>query len=93
MSPYAAPARQTDYSNLPPAYTFVCTAEPFYSETLEYVRNLRAAGVKAKVDIYKGMYHAFDMFEPKNPISKEAIKKFNATFAYAKKHFYARQEK
>ena len=38
---YAVPARRVDYSGLPPAYTFVSTAEPFYTETVEYVRNLR----------------------------------------------------
>ena len=36
VSPYAAPARQTDHAGLPPAYTFVGTAEPFYAETLAY---------------------------------------------------------
>lgn len=43
---YAATARQSDYSNLPPAYTSVCTGEPFYCETLAFVENLRAAGVE-----------------------------------------------
>lgn len=33
VSSYAAPSRQTDYSNLPPAYTFVGDGEPFYLET------------------------------------------------------------
>ena len=30
-----APARQTDYAGLPPAYTFVGTDDPFYRETLD----------------------------------------------------------
>ena len=30
IPPYASPARQTDYSYLPPAYTFVGNREPFY---------------------------------------------------------------
>ena len=92
VSPYAAPARQTDYSNLPPAYTFVCTKEPFYCETLTYIDNLKAAGVEAKVDVYEGMYHAFDMSEPKHPVSVEAIKRFNDMFAYAKDHYFKKQE-
>lgn len=49
---YAAPARQTDYSNLPPAYTFVGDIEPFYWETLMYIENLKKAGVEAKADVY-----------------------------------------
>ena len=92
VSPYAAPSRQTDYSNLPPAYTFVCTAEPFYCETLKYIEDLKAAGVEAKVDVYEGMYHAFDMSEPEHPTGKEAIKNFNEMFAYAKEHYFAKQE-
>ncbi len=92
VSPYAAPARQTDYSGLPPAYTFVCTAEPFYCETLTYIDNLKSAGVEANVDVYEGLYHAFDMYEPKSPAGREAIKNFNEKFAYAKEHYFAEQD-
>ena len=92
VSPYAAPSRQTDYSGLPPAYTFVCTAEPFYCETLTYIDNLKAAGVDAKVDVYEGMYHAFDMSEPESCTGSEAIKRFNERFAFAKEHYFADQE-
>ena len=91
VSPYAAPSRQKDYTNLPPAYTFVCTAEPFYCETLTYIDNLRNAGIEAELDVYDGMYHAFDMNEPKHPTSKEAIRRFNERFAYAKEHYFAEQ--
>lgn len=91
VSPYAVPAWQTDYSDLPPAYTFVCTAEPFYCEAIAFIDNLKAAGVEAEIDIYEGMYHAFDMCEPENAESKKAIKKFNEKFAYAKEHYFAKQ--
>ncbi len=91
VSPYAAPARQTDYAGLPPAYTFVCTAEPFYCETLQFIDSLKAAGVEARVDVYEWMYHAFDMNEPDHPTSREAIKRFNEMFAYAKEHYFASQ--
>ena len=92
VSPYAAPARQTDYTGLPPAYTFVCTAEPFYCETLQFIDSLKAAGVEARVDVYDGMYHAFDMKEPDHPVSREAIRRFNEMFAYAKEHYFAPQK-
>ena len=51
IPPYAAPARQTDYTDLPPTYTFVGDIEPFYCETLRYIENLKAAGVEAGVDV------------------------------------------
>ncbi|MBR3128109.1 MAG: alpha/beta hydrolase [Solobacterium sp.] len=89
---YAAPGRQTNYRNLPPAYTFVCTGEPFYDETMFYVKNLRKAGVKAEVNVYPGMYHAFDMMDPKHPLSQEAIRDFNTWFAYAKANYFCPQE-
>ena len=38
ISKYASPARETDYSGLPPCYTFVADGEPFYSETLAFVK-------------------------------------------------------
>ena len=91
VSPYAAPARQSDFAGLPPAYTFVCTAEPFYCETLTYIDNLKAAGIEASVDVYKGLFHAFDMNKPNLATSKEAIERFNERFAYAKEHYFAKQ--
>ena len=89
VSPYAAPARQTDYSGLPPAYTFVGTAEPFLDETLTYIDNLKKAGIEANVDVYEDMYHAFDMNEPELPVSKAAINRFNEAFALAKEKYFA----
>lgn len=41
---YAAPARNKDYQGFPPTITFVGDLEPFYQETLDYVRALRDAG-------------------------------------------------
>ena len=66
VSPYASPSRQTDYSGLPPCYTFVGEGEPFYAETLQYVEDLRRAGVPAEVDVYPTNVHAFDMLYPES---------------------------
>ena len=71
---YASAARETDYSHLPPAYTFVCVGEPFYTETVNYIRNLQAAGVYAQLDIYPGNMHAFDIMAPWKKESREARK-------------------
>ena len=90
---YAAPARQTDYSNLPPAYTFVGDIEPFYCETLTYIKNLQKAGIEAKVDVYPNCFHAFDMMLPFKQESKDAIAEFEKQFCYAVKHYFAPQKK
>ena len=78
---YASPSRETDYSGLPPAYTFVCDGEPFYDETLTYISNLNAAGVPASVDIYPGKAHAFDMTMPWTKKAKEARQKLREVMA------------
>ena len=89
---YGAPARQTDYQNLPPAYTFVGDKEPFYCETLQYVKDLKAAGVPAEVDVYPTGIHAFDMLLPFLPMSRQAARAFEAAYLYACKHYYAPQK-
>ena len=83
VSPYASPSQQTDYINLPPCYTFVGDGEPFYAETLKYVEDLRRAGVKAEVDVYHTDMHAFDMLQPDDEISREAIARFEQHFEEA----------
>jgi len=82
-SVYAAPARQTNYANLPPCYTFVGDKEPFYCETLAYVENLKKAGVSAHVDVYPTGFHAFDMLTPMRKISKQAISIFEMHYLEA----------
>ena len=88
---YAAPARQTDYSNLPPAYTFVGDIEPFYCETLTYIENLKKAGVEASVDIYPDCFHAFDMLMPFRKVSKKAIARFEEQYLLACEKYFAKQ--
>ena len=73
---YASPARETDYSGLPPCYTYVLDGEPFYCETLTYVQNLQKAGVEAYVDVYHGDLHAFDLYrfwEEQSRTAKEKL--------------------
>lgn len=88
---YASPARRTDYTGLPPTYTFVSTAEPFYSETLAYIDNLNRAGVEAAVDVYPGLFHAFDMLLSFLKASKKAAAAFETRFEYAARHYFAPQ--
>ena len=83
---YASPARETDYRGLPPAYTFVCDGEPFYDETLSYIRNLREAGVPALVDVYHGKAHAFDMMLPWTENAREAKRKLCEVYGKALKN-------
>lgn len=83
VSCYAAPARREDYSGLPPCYTFVGDSEPFYDETLTYVRHLQEAGIRAEVDVYPTNFHAFDVLLPKKKESKVAVARFEEKVACA----------
>ena len=76
VSPYASPIHQKDFSNLPPAYTFVGSGEPFYAETLAYIQKLTEAGVEAEVDVYPSDCHAFDILDPESEVSRQAIRTF-----------------
>jgi acetyl esterase/lipase len=88
---YASPARCADYRGLPPAYTYVGDAEPFYCETLAYIDQLHGAGIPAKVDVYPGGYHAFDMMEPDTPAAALARQRFLQEFRFAQEHYFAAQ--
>lgn len=87
VSPYAAPSQQTDFSCLPPCYTFVGDGEPFYRETVEYVEHLKEAGVEADLDVYHTNVHAFDEFLYEEEIARTARNKLMEHFEYALKHY------
>ena len=57
---YAAAARRTDLSGLPPTYIAVGDIELFFAEDQEYVQRLRAAGTEAHLDIVPGAPHGFE---------------------------------
>ncbi len=89
----AAPARETCYRGLPPAYTFVGKREPFYCETAAYIENLRRAGVEADIDVYDSGMHAFDMLAPWRGVSRRAAREFERRFLYAAENYRAEQTK
>lgn len=92
VPPYASPARQTDYRRLPPAYTYVCQGEPFYTETLDYIRHLNEAGVEASVDVYPGDVHAFDEYLAWTSWGRQARAVFREKYKYAAEHYFAPQK-
>jgi acetyl esterase/lipase len=89
---YAAAARATDYSGLPPTATFVGSLEPFRDETAAYVESLRRAGVPVDFEIFDGCYHAFESLCPKAAVSKKAVAFIKNAFSYAVDRYFAGQE-
>lgn len=71
---YAAPARNKDYSNLPPTFTFVGGIDPFRDETIAYVDSLKKANIPVKFKIFEGCYHGFETIAVKTQIAKDTNK-------------------
>lgn len=72
VSPYAAPARATDLSGLPPAYIEVGSAETFRDEDVAYANALWQAGGQAELHVWPGAFHGFDTFAPQAALSRDA---------------------
>jgi len=72
VSPYAAPARATDLSGLPPAYLDTGSAETFRDETVDYASRLWQAGGAAELHVWPGGFHGFDTLAPQAALSRAA---------------------
>jgi acetyl esterase/lipase len=56
-SPYAAPARATDLSGLPPAYIATAEFDPNRDDAIAYALRLLQAGVSVEVHQWPGTFH------------------------------------
>ncbi len=56
-SPYAAPARASDLSNLPPAYIATAEFDPNRDEAIAYAQRLMEAGVPVELHQWRGTFH------------------------------------
>lgn len=64
---YAAPARRSDLSNLPPAWVGVGDLDLFCEEDIDYAERLQEAGVPCELVTVPGMYHGADGVARKAP--------------------------
>jgi acetyl esterase/lipase len=72
VSPYAAPARATDLSGLPPAFIDVGSAETFRDEAVAYASRIWQAGGSAELHVWPGGFHAFAGMVPAAAISRDS---------------------
>ena len=72
VSEYAAPARATDLSGLPPAFIDVGSAETFRDEDVAYATRIWQAGGDAELHVWPGGFHGFTGMVPDAALSKAA---------------------
>jgi acetyl esterase/lipase len=70
---YAAPARATDLTGLPPAFIDVGELDAFRDEDAEFALRLLKSGVACEFRIYPGAYHGSEIFAPEAELSKRIV--------------------
>lgn len=78
VSPYAAPGRAADLSDLPPAFIDVGAAEIFRDEAIDYADRIWKAGGDAELHVWSGGFHAFDIFAPHTAVARGMVGVRNA---------------
>lgn len=64
VPPYAAPARATNFADLPRSLLIVGSADGLLDETIQYASSLTHAGVPTDLRVYAGAPHGFDLMAP-----------------------------
>ena len=73
VSPYAAPARATDLSGLPPATVLVEDLDILRDEGVDYANRLNDAGVRTELHVYPGTFHGHFGVVPDAAISQRTV--------------------
>ena len=72
VSPYAAAARATDLTGLPPTFIHTGALDLFLEENLEYGRRLARAGIPVELHVYPGAFHGFEL-SPSTAVAHQAV--------------------
>lgn len=72
VSPYAAPARASDLSGLPPTFLDVGSVETFRDEVVALAGGIWRAGGNAELHVWPGGFHGFDLMAPDTALSRDA---------------------
>lgn len=70
---YAAPARATALSGLPPTYVLAAEFDPLRDEGVEFASRLIAADVPVDLRVWSGAYHVFDQLAPESGLARASV--------------------
>jgi acetyl esterase/lipase len=73
VSPYAAPARASELSGLPPTFVDVGSVDTFRDEDVAYATRIWEAGGVAELHVWPGGFHGFDGIVPTAALSRAAV--------------------
>jgi len=83
VSTYAAPARATDLSDLPPAYISAAGLDLLRDEDILYAMNLMQAGVSTELHVFPSVPHGFEFFPPGITVGKRALLEYSVVLKRA----------
>ena len=73
VTPYQAPARAEDFSNLPPTYIDAGECEVLRDQAVHFATNMWRCGSTCELHIWPGAYHIFEMInKPEHPVIQSA---------------------
>lgn len=78
VSPYAAPARATHLSGLPPAYVSTMEFDPLRDEGIDYAARLLQAGVQVELHSFPGTFHGSSLIPTAEVSKRSAAESFAA---------------
>jgi acetyl esterase/lipase len=74
VSEYAAPARATDFADLPPTFVAVGGLDGFLDENIDYAQRLMRADVPTELHVYAGAPHGFVHTAPSSDLVRRAVR-------------------
>jgi acetyl esterase/lipase len=83
LPPYAAAARVTDLSGLPPTWIGVGALDVFRDENIDYASRLLAAGVPTDLHVYAGAPHGFQSICPETRLGRRCAADIDAALLHA----------
>ena len=71
---YASPSLNTEFVGIPPTISYVGDLEPFFLDTVTWIKCLHDNDIQTKFKIFHGAFHGFDDISSKTTIGQAGLK-------------------